>query len=95
MLEYLKKHIIEELEGAIDYMEQAVAHKNDSCGSTFMKMSQAELDHANHLVAMFNKQEKPASVSDAQYAAMHKEIMEEYASSMSKVEALKKLYWVM
>lgn len=93
MLEYLKKHVLEELDGAIDYMEKAVAHKHDSCGPTFMEMSKAELGHANNLVAMFNKQEKPSTVTDAQYAAMYKEIMEAYATSMNKIEALKKLYW--
>ena len=32
-------------------------------------------------------------LSDKDYAEMHKSIMEKYAESMGKLEALKRLYW--
>lgn len=93
MLKYLKDHILEEIEGALDYMEKAVTYKGTDWGCMFYKMSAMELDHANHLVKMFNATKKPSNVTDAEHAAMNKEILEAYSTSMGKVEAMKKLYW--
>ena len=93
MLEYLKKHILEEIDGAIDYMMKAIEHKGTTMGSKFYKMAEMEVEHANCLTHMFNATEKPQDVTDASYAAMHKEVMEKYASSMGKLEILKRLYW--
>lgn len=93
MLEYLKSHIVEEINGAIDYMMKAIEHKGTTFGSKFYKMAEMEVEHANCLTHMFNMTEKPADVTDAKYAEMHKSIMETYASSMGKLEILKRLYW--
>ena len=93
MLEYLKTHILEEIEGAIDYWSKAVEHKKDDWGCLFRKMAEMELEHANVLTKMFLKMEKPKAVTDAEYSAMHKEILDSYADGMSKVEAMKKIYW--
>ena len=93
MLDYLKKHILEEIDGAIDYYEKAIEKKGTSCGATFFKMANMEVEHANALTKMFNEKEKPENVSDADYSKMHKEILEKYADSMAKIEHLKKLYW--
>ena len=93
MLEYLKSHIVEEVDGAIDYMMKAIENKGTTFGTKFYKMSEMEVEHANCLTHMFNAMEKPQNISDASYASMHKEIMEKYASSMGKLEVLKRLYW--
>ena len=93
MLEYLKTHILEEIDGAIDYMTKAVEHKKDEWGCMFRKMADMELEHANALTKMFMKTEKPKTVTEAEYTEMHKAILDAYASGMSKVEAMKKLYW--
>lgn len=93
MLEYLKNHIIEEIGGAMDYMMKAIEHKGTTAGSKFYKMSEMEVEHANCLTHMFNSIEKPKDVTDKDYAEMHKMIMEKYADSMGKLEALKRLYW--
>lgn len=93
MLEYLKSHIIEEIDGAIDYMMKAIEHRGTTIGLKFYQMSEMEVEHANCLTKMFNAYEKPENVSDSEYAKMNKEIMEKYSTSMSKLEALKRLYW--
>ena len=93
MLEYLHKHIVEEIKGAEDYMTKALEHKGKQCGQMFYSMAMMELDHANKLTKMFNSIEKPKAVADADYSAMTKAILDAYSTGMSKVETMKKLYW--
>lgn len=93
MLEYLRSHIVEEIDGAIEYMMKAIETKGTPMGVKFYKMASMEVEHANCLTHMFNSYEKPSDVTDADYAAMNKNIMEKYATSMAKLEVLKKLYW--
>lgn len=42
---------------------------------------------------MFRAEEKPKSISDADYAEMYKEILDVYSEGMGKIEAMKKIYW--
>ena len=93
MHKYLKDHILDEIDGAIDYMTKAVEHKKDEWGSVFCRMAQMELDHANALTKMYMQIEKPKTVTDAEYSEMTKSILNSYAEGMGKVEAMKKLYW--
>ena len=93
MLKYLKTHIIEELDGAVDYMKKAVENKGHQCGETFRQMSQMELEHANSLLRMFRQQEKPKTVLDAEYAELQKAVLGAYTDKMSEIEALRKMYW--
>lgn len=93
MLKYLKEHILEELEGAIDYMQKAVENKANDMGAVFYRMSMMELEHANCMTKMFNKLEKEKDVSEAEYSTMYKSILEAYTTDMGKVESMKKLYW--
>ena len=95
MLAYLKDHIIEEIQGAMDYMTKAIEHKKDPCGSKFYEMSKMEIEHANTLLRIFNSTEKPSTVTDAEYSAMQKLILDTYTNTMSKYGELKKLYWSM
>lgn len=93
MMEYLKNHILDEIDGAIEYMEKAIEFKGTEWGSKFRKMSEMEAEHANCLTKMFNNMKKPENVSDAQYAEMSHQILDKYSSSMGKLEAMKRLYW--
>lgn len=93
MLEYLKKHILEEIEGAEDYMAKAIELKETSHGPKFYDMAMMELSHANCMTKMLNSLEKSKTVSDADYAKTYKDILEAYTTSMGKLEAMKKLYW--
>ena len=93
MLEYLKSHILEELEGAEDYMTKAIELRDTAHGHKFYDMAMKEVDHANCLARMFSSVERPEKISDADYAKMHKEILDAYTSAMGKLEAMKKLYW--
>ena len=93
MLTFLKDRIIDELKDALTYMEKAVENKHKSCGQTFYHLSEGEAAHANHLVKTFRMTEKPANVTDAEYSAMMKSILDAYSDDMGKYEAMKKLYW--
>ena len=74
-------------------MEKAVENKGTEWGHYLCSMSKNEVEHANILLKMFNKSEKPSSVTDKDYTEMYKSIMEAYTTSMTKLEAMKKLYW--
>ena len=95
MHEYLSKHINEEIDGAMDYMTKALEwkSKNKDIAHKFYKMSEMELEHANCLTKMFNSMDKPDDVSDSDFSAMYKSILDSYTESMSKIEAMKKLFW--
>lgn len=93
MLEYLKDHIVEEIEGALDYMSKAVKYKAQAWGPKFYDMSMTELGHANCLTKMFIAQEKPEEMTDAVYAQMQKAVLDNYSVGMGKIEGMKKLYW--
>lgn len=91
--EYLKDHIVEELNGAVDYMEKAIECKKTMWGSKFYTMAEMEIEHANCMLKMFNATEKSNKTTDSEYASMYKAILESYSTVMGKYEHLKKLYW--
>ena len=93
MLTYLKDHIIEEVDGAIDYMKKALEFKGTPEGCKFRRMSEMELEHANALTEMFKDEKKPATMSDADYADTQKTVLDKYITAMGQYEAMKKLYW--
>lgn len=92
MLKYLKDHIVDEVEGAVDYMEKAIERKGTAEGAQFRKMSEMELEHANALVKMFRNTPKPEDMKDADYAVCQKEVLNTYVDAMGKLEAMKALY---
>ena len=91
MCEYLKDHIIEELEGAKDYMMKAVEYRitKPEWSKKFYKMSEMEAEHANCLSKMFNSMD----TDEICHAEMYKEIMDAYNVNMLEVSNLKKLYY--
>lgn len=93
MLDYLKRHILEELDGALDYMTKAVEHKGTKEGCTFRKMSEMELEHANALTKMFKDTDKDVGMTEKEYSAAQKDVLDGYVEVMGKIEGLKKLYW--
>lgn len=90
MCKYLRDHILEELDGAKDYMSKAVKLKSSHpmMSRKFYKMSEMEAEHANVLANMFTS----ISVDDICHAEMYKDIMEGYNTNMTEVSNLKKLY---
>lgn len=93
MLEYLKNQIVDEIEGAQNYMQKAIEYKTKSWGQKFYHMSMMELEHANCLTKMFVSEEKPEEMTDAQYAQAQKAVLDSYSIGMNKIENMKKLYW--
>lgn len=55
--EYLEEHILEELNGACDYIKKAIELKamDPAMSKTFADMSAAELSHATNLHKMFGE----------------------------------------
>lgn len=92
-LKETKTRILDEIGDAVSYMEKAVEHKDDMWGSWFCQISTNEIEHANILLKIFNKAEKPETVTEADHKQMYKEIMDSYIDNMSKIEAMKKLFW--
>ena len=93
MLKYLKEHIVEEVDGAVDYMKKALEHKGTPDGCAFRKMAEAELGHANELTKMFHETERPANMTSDEYAEVQKAVLDKYITAMGQIEAMKKLYW--
>lgn len=95
MHEYLKNQIHDEIKGAIDYLEKALEYKSKSrdIATKFFKMSEMEVEHANCLTNMFNSVDKPTNVTDAEFSEMQKSVINDYVTSMGKIESMKKLYW--
>ena len=93
MLTYLKDHILEEVDGAVDYMTKALEHKGTKEGCTFRKMAEMELEHANALTKMFRDTEKPENMTGDEYAAAQKAVLDKYITAMGHIEAMKKLYY--
>ena len=89
MHEYIKEHILEELEGAADYWTKAVDYKNSRIGETFKNMAEAELEHANSLLEIFNTLEP---YNDYIEDRMYKDILNAYEKAMYKIAQLERLY---
>lgn len=92
MPEELKKHIIDEINGAVDYMQKAVEHKGNACGERYRMYSADELKHANGLLSEFRAEMDKKSMTEAEHK-MYKEILDTYAEGMTKLESMKKAYW--
>lgn len=92
MLKYLKDHIIEEIDGAMDYMTKAIELKGTPHGCTFKKMAEMELEHANAMVHMFKDMNKPDNMSDAEYGETQKAVLDKYINAMGTIENMKRLY---
>lgn len=93
--EYLKEHIIEEINGAIDYLGKAIELKktHPMMSEKFYRMAEMEIEHANCMTKMFSSMKRDESVQMPDYSNMQEEIINIYATSMSKIEHMKKLYW--
>lgn len=89
MHKYIKNHIVEELDGAVDYWSKAVDYKRTLIGETFKNMAEAELDHANSLLEIFNKLETNDYYIEEQ---MYTEILDAYSEAMYKIAKLRRLY---
>ena len=92
MLDYIKEHIIEELEGAVDYWTKALESNGTNNSILFKHMAEAEIEHANTLTKML-KHVEVSKDSKQNEDNIYKDILEEYTTAMNKIEAIKKLYW--
>lgn len=93
MLKYLKEHILEEIDGAMDYMKMALEHKGTSDGCMFRKMADMELEHANALTKRFKDEPKPENMTEEEYGATQKAVLDKYINAMTSIETMRKLYW--
>lgn len=91
MSEYLKEHILEELDDAVGYMKKAVAHKGEYCSSIFKLMADDEIRHANGLLNMFNSNFK--NDQSAEITKMKSDILDGYTEKMNEFTSLKNAYF--
>ena len=99
---YFRHQICEELDGAYDYIKQALELRADkpSWSKQFADMSSAELTHSSNLYKMFEEffTGLTKEFSDDQRAAMpwldesRKEIIDMYTEKYTKVKAMYELY---
>ena len=92
MCEYLKNHIVEELEGAKDYMTKAIElkEKYPAWSKKFYQMSEMEIEHANCMNKIF------AGISESDepcHDSLYREVLEAYTKYMTEVSSLKKIYY--
>lgn len=94
MVTYLKEHIKEEIAGAKDYLTKAIElkAKHPEWAAKFFKMAEMEIEHANCMTKMFVAVDKPAAMTETEYISAQKSIIDDYTSSMTSIEGLKKLY---
>ena len=95
MHEYLKNHIHEEIDGAIDYLTKALELKasHPMIAHKFYSMSDAEAAHANCLTKIFNSLERDESMDISEYSNFQKSVITDYIDGMGKIESMKKLFW--
>ena len=92
-LKSIKENILEELKDAVKYMQDAIDNKGTEIGTWYCMMSKNEVEHAQMLTKIFQKTKKPDTVTEAQHTEMYKELMDSYIDHMTKLEAMKKIYW--
>lgn len=91
MCEYLRDHIIEEFEGAKDYMTKAIELKENhpKWSYKFYKMSEMEIEHANCMNKIFISM---SDIDDPCHDSMYKEILETFTKYMTEISAMKTMY---
>ena len=92
MCEYLKDHIVEELEGAVEYMTKALELKetHPEWAKKFYKMAEMETEHANCMNKIF------ASMGESEFPchdSLYREVLESYTKEMTEYSTLKQMYW--
>jgi hypothetical protein len=91
---YYYSHLIEEFEGARDYIQYAINLKesNPNWAEAYKKMSLQELDHASTLMKIFEDNFKMAAKDDLIYETSHSVINNLYSENYAKVMYMHQLY---
>lgn len=92
MCEYLRDHIMEELEGAKDYMSKALElkEKYPAWAHKFYKMAEMETEHANCMNKIFASM---GNSDETCHDSMYKEILEAYTKYMTDISTMKTMYF--
>ena len=91
MCEYFRDQIIDEFEGAKDYLTKAIEMKESKpkWACKFYKMAEMEIEHANCLNKMFinmGDSEEPC------HDSIYREILEAYTKYMTEISAMERMY---
>lgn len=91
---YFKEQICDELQGAVDYLKQAIdtANKHPEWSETFIEMADAEQEHATDLYKMFMEMYAAEMPKATWMASMRDYIMDCFSKYMRKIEDLKATY---
>lgn len=97
-LQYFKDHIIEELDGAEEYIQLAIELKamDSSWSKNLVEMSSAELDHAFKLFKMFESYcdliSKPYDEVPEYISECHKKVTKMYTRRSAEVRYMHDMY---
>lgn len=98
-VKYFKSQIIDELEGAHNYIRKAIEMRlsHPEWSKTFAEMSEVEVTHSSKLYNMFEDYckhitEKNDGDTPSYLRSMHNELMDEYADMMTKIKRLHDMY---
>lgn len=91
MCEYFRDQIIDEFEGAKEYLSKAIEMKvnKPKWACKFYKMAEMEVEHANMLNNMFISM---GETEESCHDSIYKEILEAYTKYMTEIGAMEKMY---
>ena len=91
MCEYFRDQIIDEFEGAKEYLSKAIEMKvnKPKWACKFYKMAEMEVEHANMLNNMFISM---GDTEESCHDSIYKEILEAYTKYMTEIGAMEKMY---
>lgn len=98
-VKYFKSQIVDELEGALNYIRKAIEMRLSypAWSKMFAQMSEAEVDHSSKLYDMFEEYcrhvtEKNGGDTPSYLRSVHHELMDEYSEMMTKIHRLHEMY---
>lgn len=98
MLEYFRDQIMDELDGAKNYIRLAMQSKGShpAWAKMFVEMSSAELGHATNLYKMFNEEvdglNKAYTVMPDEIATIVSDVTKHYAKCYAEVKYMHEAY---
>lgn len=91
---YYQEQIKEELDGAMAYTNKAICEKSEhpDWAIIYIKMAEAELDHASNLVKIFEDDYKQNAGSDPIYKQIHDSILKMHSEFATKAKYMLNIY---
>lgn len=91
---YYNNQIKEELDGACDYIQRAIITKAEhpQWSALYMRMSDAELEHAKDLIDIFEDDYKESATDDPIYEDIRAALLSMYTENVAKIRLMHQSY---